>query len=70
MNCFEPEFKFLTPYRGFNDYFQFHLFACNYVGISFHILGYGFKASIRVYNPSKRSKSDSNDLCEKKEGQV
>jgi len=55
MNCFEPSISVLTPYKGHRDFFKLHFFACNYVGFSLHLLGYGINAQVRIYNPDIRS---------------
>lgn len=60
MNCFELHGEILKGNR-FRDFVQVHLYACNYIGFTLSIMGYGIKASIRIYDPSKRSSSDSNE---------
>lgn len=61
INCFEPNIKLLKPIKGFNDYFKFNIFACNYIGVQLHIMGYGLMIEVRIYNPSKHYKSESNN---------
>jgi len=36
-------FKLYKGRKRLQDYFQFHLYAYNQIGINFSIIGYGFK---------------------------
>lgn len=52
-NCFENKSYLCKPQPGINDTFHFMIFACNYIGISFRVLGYGFCLSVKVRDPQK-----------------
>ncbi len=64
INCFSTDIQLSTPQKGLNDYFKFHIYACNYIGFAFHIMGYGITAHVCIHKPSMHHKSDSNSKCE------
>ena len=40
------------PQPGVCDYFQFQIFACNFIGLTVRVMGYGFELKIRIHDPN------------------
>jgi hypothetical protein len=56
INTFKYLGHFNKPSRGINDYFHLMIYACNYVGFSIRLMGYGFDFKIQVYDPTRGKK--------------
>ena len=51
MNTFKPYFIIMKGRKSLNDWFQFHIYWCNYIGICFSIYGYGLNIGATLHDP-------------------
>ncbi len=57
INEFKP---YARLFRGnsLNDYIQFQIYWCNYLGFKFTVFGYGFDVGALLFNVSKERKEE------------
>lgn len=53
INCFKPSLKFYN-YSKMQDFFDFRIFMCNFIGFTLGIWGYTMQFRITWYNPAKK----------------
>jgi len=48
-----PFYFMIRKNRGLNDWFQFHVYVCNFIGITIAVVGYGFDVGFMVHDVSR-----------------
>lgn len=48
INTLKP-YVHLYNWKGLNDYFGFHIYACNYIGISLTVMGMGINMGFKIW---------------------